>query len=147
MSAVHAVGIVDETGQDLGDVLEGAALQQPGQQQVPFLPECELLVEVHCLLAGEQTTGLQFHQGRGNQQEFGGDVQVEFLHLGQLGQIRIHDRRQADLVDVHLLLHDEVEKQVERALIDRGRHFDCHGSMVVRRLLERTNPPLLTTGN
>ena len=41
-----AVGLVGEVAEDLRDVLERLALEQPGEQQVALLPERQLLVEV-----------------------------------------------------------------------------------------------------
>ena len=60
-----------------GHVLERLALEQAGQEQVALLPEGELLVEVDVVAAGQQAAGLQLDQGGGDEQELGGDVEVE----------------------------------------------------------------------
>ena len=62
-----------------GGVLEGLALEQPGEQQVALLPERQLLVEVDVVVAGQQPPGLELDERGGDQQELGGDVEVDDL--------------------------------------------------------------------
>ena len=109
-----------------GDVLERLALDEAGEQQVALFPQGELLVEVAVVGAGQQSAGLQLDQRGGDQQELGGDVEVERLHLLELDQVAVDDDRQVDLVDVDLLLQDQLQQQVERPFVDRGRHVDAH---------------------
>jgi hypothetical protein len=59
------------------DVLERLALEQAGEQQVALLPQRELLVEVDVGAARQQAPGLELDQRGGDQQELGGDVEVE----------------------------------------------------------------------
>ena len=109
-----------------GDVLERLALDEAGEQQVALFPQCELLVEVAVGGARQQPPGLQLDQRGGDQQELGGDIEVERLHLLDLDQIGVDDGRQVDLVDVDLLLQDQLQEQIERPFVDRGRHVDAH---------------------
>ena len=57
-------------------VLERLALQQPGQQEVPLLPQAELVVLVHAPVGRQQPPGLQLDEDRRDEQEFGGHLQV-----------------------------------------------------------------------
>ena len=73
---------------------------------------CDLLVH------RQQFAALDVHERRGHHEEFAGDLQVELPHQvdvfdelgGQLGEV--------DLVNVHLLLLDQIKKQIERAFKD-----------------------------
>ena len=58
-------------------VLERLALEQAGEQQVALLEAEELLVELGVFEAGEQAAGLELHQRGGDEEELGGDVEVE----------------------------------------------------------------------
>ena len=87
-----------------GDVLERLALEQPGEQQVALLPQGELVVEVDVVAPGQQAPGLQLDQRRRDQQELGGDVEVERLQPLDLDEVGVDDPGQGDLVDVDLLL-------------------------------------------
>ena len=109
-------------------VLERLALEQAGQQQVALLPQRELVVEVDVVVAGQQAAGLELDQGRGDQQELGGDVEVEVLQPVELGQVGVDDRGERDLVEVDLLAQDQVQQQVERALEHGGLHLVGHGA-------------------
>src|SRR6185369_12053459 len=68
------------------------------------------------LVYGQQFAALDIHERRGHHEKLAGDLQVELAHevnvrdelRGELGEV--------DLVNVHLLLLDEIEQQVERAL-------------------------------
>ena len=107
-------------------VLERLALQQPGQQEVPLLPQAELVVLVHAPVGRQQPPGLQLDEDRRDEQEFGGHLQVARVQALQLRQVGVHDGRQGDLVELNLLLHDEVEEQVEGPLVDGGGDGDAH---------------------
>ena len=50
----------------------------------------------------QQAAGLQLDQRRRDQQEAGGDVEVEVLHPLDLDEVGVDDRGQVDLVDVDL---------------------------------------------
>jgi tryptophanyl-tRNA synthetase len=127
-----AIGLVGQTREDRGDVFEGLALEQPGQQQIALLPERELVVEIDVVAPGEQTAGLELDERRGDEQELRGHVEVERLHPFDLGDVAVDDAGQRDLVDVDLLLQDQVQEQIEWALVDRGRHIDRHGDNLAR---------------
>ena len=64
-------------GEDRGDVLEGEAGEQAGEQPIALLGEQQLLVEVDVGVAGEQAAGLQLDEGGGDHQELGGDLEIE----------------------------------------------------------------------
>ena len=74
---VRPAGVVGQAAEHGGDVLERLALEQAGEQQVALLPEGQLLVEVDVVAAGQQAAGLQLDQRGGDEQELGGDVEVE----------------------------------------------------------------------
>ena len=75
---------------------------------------------------GEQAPRLQLHERRRDQQELGGDVEIDTLHALDLGAEGVDDARERDLPEVDLFLQDEVEEQVERAFEDRRRHLVRH---------------------
>ena len=85
-------------------------------------------------VAGEEAPGLELDQGGRDQQELGGDLEVEVLQTVQFGHIAIHDATQRDLVEVHLFVEDEVQEEVERPLEDLGLHVVGHGQSVVTRV-------------
>ena len=80
---------------------------------------------------GQQPAGLELDERGGDQQELGGDVEVEGLHPLDLDQIGVDDPGQVDLVDVDLLGQDQLQEQVERTLVgpvgQLGRDIDRHG--------------------
>ena len=119
-------GTLAERAEHRRDVLERLALEQAGEQQVALLPQGELVVEVDVGRTRQQPAGLELDQRGGDEQELGGDVEVERLHPFDLGEVGVDDARQADLVEVHLLGQDELEQEVERTFVDRcldtGRH-------------------------
>ena len=117
-----------QPAEDDRSVLEGLALDQSGKKEVAFLPCCELLVEVEVVVAGKQPSGLELDEDRRDEQELGGHLKVELSEATQLGDELVDDRRQADLVELHLLLQDQVQQQVEGALVDGGGDRDAHGS-------------------
>ena len=61
----------------LGGVLERLALEEAGEQEVALLEAQQLLVELEVVEAGQQAAGLELHQGGGDEQELGGDVEIE----------------------------------------------------------------------
>ena len=70
-------GLVGECPEQPRDVLERLALEQPGEQEVALLPQGELVVEVERCRARQQPAGLELDERGGDQQELGGDVEVE----------------------------------------------------------------------
>jgi len=91
-----------------------------------LFPQGELLVEVHVVLSGQEAPGLEFHERGGDQQELGGDIEIERLHPIEFGEVGIDDVRQIDLVQVDLLSQDQLQEQVERPVVDRGVDVDGH---------------------
>ena len=125
-----AAGLVGERAEQAGDVLERLALEQPGEQQVALLPQGELVVEVDGRRTRQQAAGLELDERGGDQQELGGEVEVERLHALDLDQVGVDDAGQADLVDVDLFGQDQLQEQVERTLVgpvgELGRDVDRH---------------------
>ena len=81
-------------------------------------------------LTGEEATCLQLQQRRDQDQELAAGVQVELIALGEPLDEREHDPRHVDLDERQLLLQDEGEEQVERALerVEVELQFsDTHG--------------------
>ena len=75
---------------------------------------------------GQQPPGLELDQRRRDEQELGGAVEVDALHLLDLGAEHVDDARERDLPEVDLFLEDEVEEEVERAFEDRRRDLVRH---------------------
>ena len=74
---VTTIGVVGQGGEDPADVLERLALEQPGEEQVAFFPQGKFFVEIDVLATRKKSAGLQLHEGRGDQQELGGQFQIE----------------------------------------------------------------------
>ena len=85
---------------------EGRALDQARQQVVALLQEGQTLL-VGLVAAGQEPSALQLDEGRGDDQELGGDFEVEPLHRLDLGQEGIDDVGQSDLIQVDPLLGDQ----------------------------------------
>ena len=92
-----------EPAEHQGRVLERLALDQPGEQEVALLPQAEFVVEIDVGVVGQEPSGLQLDERRCDQQELGGDFEIEPFHLVELDEIRIDDLRQVDLVEIDLL--------------------------------------------
>ena len=90
-----------------------------GEQQVALLEPQEFLVELEVFEAGQQAASLQLDQRRGDEQELGGDVEIEGVHAVELAEVGVDDLRQRHLPELHLLLEDEVQEEVEGTLEDR----------------------------
>ena len=133
--ATLAAACVGQRAEHGGDVLERLALEQAGEQQVALLPQGQLVVEVDVGRPGQQAAGLELDERGGDQQELGGDVEIERLHPLDLGEVGVDDARQADLVEVHLLGQDELQEQVERTFVDGGLDTSRH------RSFRRYRPP------
>ena len=125
-SRKRPVGVVGQAAEHPGDVLERLALEQAGQQQVALLPQASSSSRSTSSRPGQQAAGLQLDERRRDQQELGGDVEVEDLQPLDLVQVGVDDLAQRDLVDIDLLSEDQVQQQVERPLEDGGRHRKCH---------------------
>ena len=55
------------------------------------------------------------NQRRGHHKELPRHVQVHLLHQPEVAEILLRDERDRNVVDVHLVLSNEVQEQVERA--------------------------------
>ena len=57
-------------------------------------------------------------QQRSHVNKFGGDINVELLHALHIGKKLRRDAGDGNVVDIDILLADEVEQKVERALVN-----------------------------
>lgn len=151
-------GIVEEFGQDVRRVFERLAVEQSSDEEVPFLPQREFVVEIDIGVLGQQAFALEFDEGGGDQEELGGDLQIEMLQFLDLGEVGIDDARKGDLVQIDLLSQNEMEQEIERTL-ENGRlnlvwhrvtleasdgvavHYEPSCAVAPRRLGE-SRPPL-----
>jgi hypothetical protein len=102
--------------QETGGLLVGLVLQQPGEEQVAGLEELEVLLVVD-VGGREQPGGLEVEERGGHDQELTGLVEVELVAQGaQVRDELVGDLREGDLGDVELVLPDQLQQQVERAL-------------------------------
>ena len=114
------------------DLLVGAVLQQPGEQQVPGLQQGEVLLVVD-LAGGQQPGRLEVEQGSGDDEEVADLVQVPAVGLGpDVGDELVGDLGQRDLGDIQLVLRDQAEEQVKRALEDVEVHLERTGPRFAR---------------
>jgi hypothetical protein len=66
-------------------------------------------------------------EGGGHVDEFGGDVDVLDFELMEVVEVLRRDFGDLDVVDVHFLLFDEVEQEVERTFVHRDSDFVGRG--------------------
>ena len=98
------------------DLLVRAVLQQPREQQVAGLQQGEVLGVLH-LGVGQQAGGLEVEQRGRDDQELRGLVEVRVVAEGrEVGDEVVGDAVQRHLGDVQLVLADQLQEQVERAL-------------------------------
>ena len=57
-----SIGGVCHVGEHLTDVLERLAFQETSQEEISFLPERQLFVQIHLLPSGKEAPSLQFHE-------------------------------------------------------------------------------------
>jgi hypothetical protein len=55
-------------------------------------------------------------QRRRHHQEVAGDVEVQLLHHVEIVEVLPRDQRNRDVVDIHLVLADQMDEQIERSL-------------------------------
>ncbi len=83
----------------------------------------EVRARVFLFLGAGQRIGRQQHfrfdvdQRRGHVNEVGRDVHVQLFELVQIFQILARDFGDRDVVDVDFLLLDQIEQQIERAVV------------------------------
>ena len=100
-----------------GDILELLVLEQSPYQFLPRIADAVLEGFISLYVTWQKHLGLHLHQRRRHEDEVGGLLEVEQMHAGaQERQVLVRDRGDGDVVDVHLILADEVEKQVQRPL-------------------------------
>ena len=80
---------------------------------------------------GQQPAGLQLHERGRDEQELGRRLEIDPLHALDLGAERVDDARERDLPEVDLLLEDQMQQEIERALEDRCRDLVGHGASAV----------------
>ena len=98
------------------DLLVRAVLQQPGEQQVAGLEQGEVLGVLH-LGVGQQPGGLEVEQRGRDDEELRGLVEVRVVaERREVGDEVVGDAVQRHLGDVELVLADQLQEQVERAL-------------------------------
>ena len=123
----------DPRVEHLGRVLERLALEQPREQEVALLEAQQLLVDVDVVAAREQPPRLELDERRRDEQELGGAVEVDPLHLLDLGAEDVDDPGERDLPEIDLFLEDQVQEEVERAFEDRRRDLVRHAGQSTRR--------------
>jgi hypothetical protein len=94
----------------------------------------EFLSQVFSLLFGtgewvgrEQHFGFDVDERGGHVNEFGGDVDVEMFELVEVVEILRGDFGDLDVVNIHFLLFDEIEQEVERTFEDGDGDFIGRG--------------------
>jgi hypothetical protein len=68
----------------------------------------------------EKHLGLDIDQRSSHVDEFGGDVHIESFELVEVVEILRGDFGNLNIVDIHFLLFDEIEQEVEGAFIERN---------------------------
>src|SRR5439155_19824431 len=121
-----------EPAQVLGGLLETAVLEELTD---------ESRARILLLLLGnrrrEQHARLDPHQGRGHDQELAGDLQVELAHQLQRVEVLPRDLGDGYVGDLELLLLDQMEQEIQRAIEDRDVDLK-RGSPLGRRLRHRS---------
>ena len=119
--------------QHLRRVLEGLAVEEPGEQEVALLEAGKLLVEIDVVAAGKQPARLQLDEGCRDEEELGGRLEIDPLHLLDFGAERIDDPSERDLPEIDLFLEDQMQQEIERALENRCRDLVGHGAQGIQR--------------
>ena len=91
----------------------GHFLTEPVFQQLSLKLPLQLL---GFLMPGEQGDGFHVNQPGGHGEELAGDLQIRRLHLVDIVQILGQQTGDFNVVDVQLVLGDQMEKQLQRAL-------------------------------
>ncbi len=126
-------------------VLERLGFEEPRQQQVPFLPEGDLLIEFDLGVLGQQPAHLEIDQGGSDQEELRGDVEIGRLHASNLVEIGVDDVGEGDLVEVDLVVQDEVQQEVEGAVEPSRFNSNprCRARLGVANRGDRLSPSLI----
>ena len=124
----HPPGRGHPLPEGLGDVLEGAVLQQARKEQVAGLDQGQVLLVLGTDL-WEQPGRLEVQECGRDQEELRGLREIP-AGLGLLGRLDVGDELVGDLGqgnfgDVELVLGDEPDKQVERSGKDIEMDLEC----------------------
>jgi len=118
-----------------GEVLEFFVFEELADQFEARVAEVVLFLARFGLAAGQEHGGLDFHEGGGHDEEFAGEVDVELLEHIDILEVLVGDGGDGDVLDVHLGAADEVEEQVEGAVVDVDANaIVCHKSKYIKKL-------------
>lgn len=101
----------------LGRLLELLVLDELPYQLRPGVLDLGLILRAP-LRRGKQQAALDVHQLGSHEDELPGDLEVEHLHQVQVSEILVGDLDDRDVPDIHLLLPDQVQEQVQRSFED-----------------------------
>jgi hypothetical protein len=125
--AGHRTGrLFHEHGESVGGGGIGLALEQAGHEQVPLLPPDQLLVGIDVIGPGQEATRLELDEQGGDDQELGQGLQVDLVPPGHLGHEGVDHRGQRDVEDLHLVVVDQLQQEVDRSLEGGGGHDGGH---------------------
>ena len=111
-------------GEDRGELLVGAVLQQPGEEQVTRFKQGEVVLVLD-LRGRQQPRHFQVQQRGSDDEERARLVQVPVAPARtNVGKELVGHLRQGDKRDVELLARDEAQQQVERSLEDLEVHLE-----------------------
>ncbi len=99
--------------QQLGRGLEPLMLEQAAHER---LARILLGILLRGIVARQQHPRLDVDERRRHHEKFTGDIETQFGHQIQVFEVLLRDEDDRDVVDVHLVLLDEVQQQIERAL-------------------------------
>ena len=121
----------------VGDLLVGAVLQEPREEQIAGLEQGEVFLALD-LAAWQQARGFQVEQSGRDDEEFGRLAEIPAAAEGpDVRDEIIGDLRQRDLGNVELVLADQLQQQVERAFEVRQAYGEFAGPRpAARRIVE-----------
>ena len=103
-------------GQPRGEVLRGApvalGLEHPGEQLLGGLAGLEVLQPV--VLARQHEPRLELQQRGDQDEELGGDLELELAARVEVIEVGDHDLGELDFEQVDLLAQDQREEEIER---------------------------------
>ncbi len=89
-------------------------------EEAPHERFARILLKALVVLGGigtrQQHARLDVDEGRRHHEELSRDVEIQLLHQRDEAEVLLGDERDGDVVDVHLVLANEVDQQVERPL-------------------------------
>jgi len=125
------LGQVYELVQQLRGRLELLVLEQPPNQRLPRI--LHRLIALGGIRPRKQHPGLDVDQRGGHDQELADGVEVELLHQLYIFEILLSNQGDRNIVDVHLVLLNEVNQQIQRPL----ERLELDGIRVRRRFKVR----------